>query len=172
VKNNDSGSCASQTVSLGATAPSTWTKTFGTSAFTLAPGQSATTTLALGVPAPYALGTYEVAASASAKSGSATAKQNVTVIEPVNRLSLAISGSGSVSFTTPLKTCTSSCTTDYPKSAATLVTLTAKAGNRTTFTGWSGDCLGTSTCTVTMDAAKSVTATFGKSSGGGGKRTK
>jgi M6 family metalloprotease-like protein len=173
VKNNDSSSCASQTVSLGASAPSEWSKAFGTSSFTLAPGQTATTTLALGVPAPYALGTYEVAASASAKSGSATAKQNVTVIEPVNRLSLAISGSGSVSFSSPVKTCTSSCTTDYPKSTATTVTLSAKAGNRTSFTGWSGSCSGTSTCTVTMDAAKSVTATFGKASGGGGsKRTK
>ena len=172
VKNNDSGSCASQTVSLGASAPSEWSKAFGTSAFTLAPGQTATTTLALGVPAPYALGTYEVAASASAKSGSATAKQNVTVIEPVNRLSLAISGSGSVTFSSPSKTCTSSCNTDYPKSTTPTVTLTAKAGNRTTFTGWSGECAGTSTCTVTMNSAKSVTATFGKSSGGGGKRIK
>jgi hypothetical protein len=124
------------------------------------------------VPAPYALGTYEIAASASDRSGSATAKQNVTVIEPVNRLSLAISGSGSVSFSSPVKTCTSSCTTDYPKSSTPTVTLTAKAGNRTTFKGWSGACSGTSTCTVTMNAAKSVTATFGKSSGGGGKRTK
>jgi len=95
------------------------------------------------------------------------------VIEPVNRLSLAISGSGSVSFNSPVKTCTSSCTTDYPKSSTTTVTLTAKAGSRTTFGGWSGACSGTAlTCTVTMNAAKSVTATFGKSSGGGGKRTK
>jgi M6 family metalloprotease-like protein len=172
VKNNDSGSCASQAVSLGATAPSGWSKAFGTGSFNLAPGQSASTTLTLGVPAPYALGTYEIAASASDRSGSATAKQNVTVIEPVNRLSLAISGSGSVSFSSPVKTCTSSCTTDYPKSSTPTVTLTAKAGNRTTFKGWSGACSGTSTCTVTMNAAKSVTATFGKASGGGGKRTK
>ena len=172
VKNNDSGSCASQTVSLGATAPSGWSKAFGAGSFNLAPGQSASTTLTLGVPAPYALGTYEIAASASDRSGSATAKQNVTVIEPVNRLSLAISGSGSVAFSSPSKSCTSSCNTDYPKSSTTTVTLTAKAGSRTTFMGWSGACSGTSTCTVTMTAAKSVTATFGKSSGGGGKRTK
>jgi hypothetical protein len=91
------------------------------------------------------------------------------VIEPVNRLSLAISGSGSVIFSSPSKTCTSSCNTDYAKSSTPTVTLTATAGSRTTFLGWSGACSGTSTCTVTMDAAKSATATFGKSSGGGGK---
>jgi hypothetical protein len=170
VKNNDGGSCASQTVSLGASGPTEWSKAFGTSTFTLAPGQTATTTLALGVPAPYALGTYEIAASASGKSGSATAKQNVTVIEPVNRLSLALSGSGSVSFNSPAKTCTSSCTTDYATAQTTTVTLTATAGSRTTFTGWSGACTGTSTCMITMDGDKSVTATFGKATSGGGKR--
>ena len=168
VKNNDSGSCASQAVTLGATAPSGWSQAFGSGSFTLAPGQSATTTLLLGVPAPYALGTYEVTASASARSGSASARQNVTVIEPVNRLSLAISGSGSVSFSSPEKSCTSSCATDYPASGSASVTLTAKAGNRTTFTGWSGACSGTSTCTVSMNSDKSVTATFGKSGGGSG----
>jgi len=173
VKNNDSGSCASQTVTLGATAPTAWSKTLGTSTLTLAPGQTATTTLTLGVPAPYALGTYEIAASAANRSGSATARQNVTVIEPVNRLSLAISGSGSVSFSAPTKSCTTSCTTDYAASSMTTVTLTARPGNRTTFTGWSGACSGTSlTCSVTMNGDKSATATFGKSAGGGGKRTK
>jgi M6 family metalloprotease-like protein len=172
VKNNDSGSCASQVVTLSATAPSGWSQAFGNGSFTLAPGQSATTTLMLGVPAPYALGTYEVTTSATDRSGGATARQNVTVIEPVKRLSLAMSGSGSVSFSSPVKTCTSSCATDYPASSTPTVTLTAKAGSRTTFTGWSGACSGTSTCTITMNGDKSVTATFGRSSGGGGKRIK
>ena len=140
VKNNDSGSCASQTIGLG-------------------------------VPAPYALGTYEISASASATSGNGLAKQNVTVIEPVHRLSLAISGSGSVKFSSPSKTCTSSCTTDYPEAQAPAITLTATAGSRSTFTGWSGACSGTATtCTVSMNSDKSVTATFGKSSGSKPKR--
>ena len=45
--------------------------------------------------------------------------------------------------------------------AGTVVTLTATPVQNFQFTGWSGACSGTSnTCSVTMDAAKSVTATF------------
>jgi subtilisin-like proprotein convertase family protein len=44
----------------------------------------------------------------------------------------------------------------------TSVTLTAKPNVGSSFTGWSGgDCSGTGSCTVTMDAVKSVTAMFG-----------
>ena len=47
----------------------------------------------------------------------------------------------------------------YP--AGTRVTMTAIAGNGSTFTGWKGDCTGTfNPCTFTMDADKVVTATF------------
>ncbi|MFN2590153.1 MAG: hypothetical protein ABR518_05240 [Actinomycetota bacterium] len=43
------------------------------------------------------------------------------------------------------------------------MTLTATAASGSTFTGWSGACSGTAaTCTVTMDAAKTATATFAK----------
>ena len=41
------------------------------------------------------------------------------------------------------------------------VTVTSAGGTGSTlFTGWSGACSGTDPCTVTMDAAKDVTATF------------
>ena len=53
----------------------------------------------------------------------------------------------------------SDCTESY--SSRTNVTLTATPESGSEFTGWSGDCTGSSnTCTVTMVAAKSVTATF------------
>ncbi|CAN5778776.1 hypothetical protein BH11MYX3_BH11MYX3_01920 [soil metagenome] len=42
----------------------------------------------------------------------------------------------------------------------TMVTLTATASTGSTFAGWSGACAGGGTCTVTMDMARSVTATF------------
>ncbi len=42
----------------------------------------------------------------------------------------------------------------------TEVTLAAVANPGSTFAGWSGACSGTGTCALTMDAAKSVTATF------------
>jgi PKD repeat protein len=40
------------------------------------------------------------------------------------------------------------------------VSLTASADPSSVFTGWSGDCSGTGACQVTMDQARSVTATF------------
>jgi uncharacterized repeat protein (TIGR02543 family) len=53
--------------------------------------------------------------------------------------------------------CGSDCSETY--NCNTSVTLTATAATGSTFTGWSGaGCTGT--CTVTMDADKSVTANF------------
>ena len=47
-------------------------------------------------------------------------------------------------------------------SSGTVVALTARAVGYTVFAGWSGACTGTGTCTVTMNADKSVTATFNR----------
>jgi len=56
-------------------------------------------------------------------------------------------------------TCGTTCSAVYD--VGTMVTLTATADAGAEFTGWSGGgCTGTSPCTVTMDAAKTVTATF------------
>jgi len=55
--------------------------------------------------------------------------------------------------------CGSTCTAVYGYGAN--VSLTATAAASTRFVGWSGACTGADTvCTVTVDAAKSVTATF------------
>ena len=42
----------------------------------------------------------------------------------------------------------------------TAVTLTARAAQGSSFTGWTGACTGTGPCVVTMDQARAVTATF------------
>jgi beta-lactam-binding protein with PASTA domain len=42
------------------------------------------------------------------------------------------------------------------------ITLTARAGSRSRFVGWSGDCSGRSTCVLSMTANHSVKATFVK----------
>lgn len=59
--------------------------------------------------------------------------------------------------------CGPTCSADY--SAGETVTLTASvaAGSLASFAGWSGDCTGMGPCVVTMDAARSVTATFTES---------
>ncbi|MGH7343824.1 MAG: InlB B-repeat-containing protein, partial [Candidatus Rokuibacteriota bacterium] len=44
--------------------------------------------------------------------------------------------------------------------AGTVVSLTATPATSSDFSGWSGACSGSGACSVTMDAAKNVTATF------------
>ncbi len=81
---------------------------------------------------------------------------------PINHtltVSLSGTGAGSVSSNPPGIACAGDCTEDYQQ--GTVVTLTATPGAFATFTGWSGGgCAGTGACVVTMDAAKSVQATF------------
>jgi len=79
---------------------------------------------------------------------------------PLITYSLTVSktgtGSGTVSGTGI------SCGTDCsePYNSGTLVTLTPYTSTGSSFTGWTGACSGTGTCTITIDAAKSVTANF------------
>ncbi|MBI4826670.1 MAG: delta-60 repeat domain-containing protein, partial [Nitrospirae bacterium] len=80
-----------------------------------------------------------------------------------NRHSLLINkpglGIGTVTSSQEGINCGADCFEEY--SPGTSVTLTATPSTDSTFTGWSGGgCSGTSTCTVTIDAAKYVTATF------------
>ena len=54
--------------------------------------------------------------------------------------------------------CGATCSATY--GSGTVVNLTATPAGGSTFTGWSGACTGTGSCSVTMSAAKTVTATF------------
>ncbi len=68
-------------------------------------------------------------------------------------------GSGSVSSSPARIACGLVCS--YVFSPSTSVTLTASPAAGSSFIGWSGSgCSGTSTCTVTMSAARAVTAEF------------
>ena len=79
------------------------------------------------------------------------------------QLSVGTAGDGSGTVTGTGISCPTDCSESFTAGAG--VTLTASPGSGSTFTGWSGGgCSGTGTCSVTMDAAKSVTATFGLSS--------
>ncbi len=68
-------------------------------------------------------------------------------------------GSGTVSSIPAGIDCGTDCTKVYDYGTSVTLTATPVAGSN--FTSWSGACAGSSaTCTVSMDAAKSVTATF------------
>jgi hypothetical protein len=55
--------------------------------------------------------------------------------------------------------CGSTCSANYNYGVSVILSASATTGSN--FTGWSGEgCSGTSTCTVTMDQAKNVTANF------------
>jgi hypothetical protein len=72
-------------------------------------------------------------------------------------LTVSVSGSGTV--TGSGINCPSTCTASQAVNSTALLTATAAAGH--TFTGWGGACSGeASTCSVLMNEAKSVTATF------------
>ncbi len=67
-------------------------------------------------------------------------------------------GSGTVGSSPAGISCGSACSASF--ASGTNVTLTATPTTGSTFTGWSGACTGTGSCTVSMTAAQNVTATF------------
>src|SRR5262249_47770640 len=76
-------------------------------------------------------------------------------------LSVSITGSGTVSSNpSGISSCTSSCMADFQDGSMVMLTATPSIGSR--FTGWTGACSGSvrTNCTVTMNAARSVTASF------------
>lgn len=74
-------------------------------------------------------------------------------------LTVTVSGNGSVSSSpSGINGCRGTCSASF--AANTTVTLTASPDSGWSFGGWGGACSGTGTCQITMDANKSVTATF------------
>ncbi len=70
-------------------------------------------------------------------------------------------GSGTVTSSPAGINCGATCSANFGKSNPITLTATPDAGSA--LTSWSGACTGSGGCTVTMDAAKSVTANFGDS---------
>ncbi len=67
-------------------------------------------------------------------------------------------GTGTVSSSPAGINCGADCVANYGD--GTSVTLTATTAVGSTFMGWSGDCAGAGTCTIVMNGARAVTATF------------
>jgi hypothetical protein len=72
-------------------------------------------------------------------------------------------GTGTVTSSPSGISCGSTCSENF--SSGTVVNLTATPDSGSTFAGWSGACSGTGACSVTMDAAKSVSANFSTNNG-------
>jgi uncharacterized repeat protein (TIGR02543 family) len=105
-------------------------------------------------------GTLKVSYTATADQKSSTATLTcVTTTLYTLIVSTAGVGVGTVTATPGTVNCGTQCSYQY--GAGTLVTLSESPAASSTFTGWSGDCAGTSsTCTVTMSQTRYVTATF------------
>ena len=89
--------------------------------------------------------------------------QNVTAtfapIPASVNVTLAGGGSGTVTSSPAGISCPGTCGANFNQGSQVTLTATPNAGS--TFTGWTGDCTGTTNpCQVTVDAAKNVTATF------------
>jgi len=89
--------------------------------------------------------------------------KNVTVTFSYTEYLLTVTksgtGSGNVTDDKGKLTCNgNTCSGSY--AVNTQVTLTAEADAGSAFTGWTSLCNGTGTCTITMDGAKGVTASF------------
>ncbi|MEM7030592.1 MAG: choice-of-anchor Q domain-containing protein [Chloroflexota bacterium] len=88
--------------------------------------------------------------------------ESVTATFTLNTYPLTVTntgtGGGAVTSDPAAIDCGSTCSDSFDH--GTVVTLTATADVGSTFSGWSGDCTGTIDCQITLDQAKSVTATF------------
>lgn len=86
-----------------------------------------------------------------------------TLLNPfvASTLTVSTSGAGTVTASPSGITCGSDCTEDYP--TGSVITLTANPDSGQMLSAWGGACSASgssSTCSVTMDAAKTVSATF------------
>jgi hypothetical protein len=88
----------------------------------------------------------------------ATAQKHWASVTHHLTVSKAGTGTGTVTSAPAGITCGATCGADFGDGTSVVLTATPDAGSL--FTGWSGDCTGTGTCTLTMSAEHTVTATF------------
>ncbi len=103
---------------------------------------------------------YCVVTSGTSTSGSGNGTSTPPTTPTSYKLTVSKSGSGSGTIKTSdgKINCGSTCWADYDPNAT--VSLTATASTGSAFVRWSGACVGSAVCTVTMSAAKTVYAEF------------
>jgi uncharacterized repeat protein (TIGR01451 family) len=111
-------------------------------------------------------GSYDVVVASPCSASTATS--NVAILTVGALLGVDITslegGSGTITVTPPSATCTNAagspqhCEWTYAEGAS--VTLAASPAGDSAFLGWTGACSGTGACTVTMNSAQSVGASF------------
>lgn len=114
------------------------------------------TTVAAGVRYCYQVRAYNDAGD-SAPSNEACATASTATLYSV-AVTKAGTGSGTVTSTPSGLDCGSACAASFE--SGTSVALGAAPAAGSIFAGWSGACTGTGACTLVIDGAKSVTATF------------
>ncbi|HMC69474.1 MAG TPA: hypothetical protein VKJ07_09990, partial [Mycobacteriales bacterium] len=105
----------------------------------------------------YTAGCSGTALLGETKSCTVTNDDNAVTMRRLT-VTTAGSGGGVVASTPPGIFCGTVCTFDYAD--GTVVDLTPTADSASTFVVWSGACTGTGACSVTMNGAKTVGATF------------
>jgi hypothetical protein len=86
-------------------------------------------------------------------------------VGPTSTLTVSIAGAGHGTVSGSGISCPGNCSSGYAD--GTSVTLSAVAATGSTFAGWSGGCSGTGSCTVTISADQTITATFATATGPG-----
>jgi hypothetical protein len=99
----------------------------------------------------------------SNNAGASSALQQVAIAQPGGQpVQLTVTkvgvGTGTVTSAPGGISCGSTCTAPFNPGAPVLLTATPAAGS--IFSGWSGACFGQSTCSLTMDYPKAVSANF------------
>jgi len=124
---------------------------------TVPPGQASYVDTAVASGAAYC---YRLKASNAAGESPYTGDSCGSVASAGLALTVSVSGSGTVASTPGGITCGTDCQETY--ATGTAVTLSAAAASGSVFSGWTGGgCSGTGSCTLTVSAPVSVTATFG-----------
>jgi phospholipase C len=82
----------------------------------------------------------------------------ITALSDAITVTMAGAGTGTVTSSPAGINCPTTCSASFPQN--TQVTLSETPGTNNAFAGWGGACTGAATCSVTLTAADSVTATF------------